>query len=396
MTLLVVVLARCLGDSGYGAFAATTSLAGFVATFCGLGAGPLHVREVSLGKANYRVSLDRLTRLVVYTAPALIGITLIAAWALLPGDIPTGDVVMLVIGEFCMVAVADASMRAMQSRERYVGMAAVICAMPAIRLAAASAVALSGHLVLHSWSLISLSTGATALTVFALIGIRRRSHSDRESQPTGEGMLAGLGFALSWASSRIHGDADKVLLARLVSSASAGHYAIAYRLTDVLTLPIIAGAERLLPHLFQQGENGFVQGVHRARHALTFGIVFALALSFIGYLAAPILPWLLGPAYATSVTIARSLALVPFSMTLWIIFRTLAATSGHQHATGFTELLGAGFNVAATTLLILRWGWMGAVAATYMTHFAMIIILSAWLLMTRKDVSHKRTVQSNV
>lgn len=383
MGALVIILARTLGDSAYGIFAASTSLAGFIAMFCGLGAGPLHVRDVSQGRLDNSVSLDRLARIIGYTSVPLLVISVLAAYMLIPAKIPFQDVAMLTIGEFCTVTASDTGLRIMQAKERYWGMVAATCTLPAIRLAAAIGFAISGSLSLHYWSLISISTGITGLGLILVSSVNLRAKHSGHRHISAKDMLGGVGFALSWASSRVHGDADKVLLARLASPATAGQYSIAYRLTDVLTLPIVAGVEGMLPKLFKQGKEGIGVALYKARLALLVGLLAAGTLSAVDYCVAPLLVWLLGPVYQHSVGMARALALVPLSMAMWTMLKTLAATSGHHQAMGAVELVGAAFNILVTTALVWAWSWKGAVIATYATHGFMVTILVIYLWITQ-------------
>jgi len=92
------------------------------------------------------------------------------------------------------------------------------------------------------------------------------------------------------------------------------------------------------------------------------------------------------------VPIARALALVPLTMTCWVIVRTLAATSGHERSAGAIELAGALFNVTVTTALVAGWSWRGAVAATYLTQLVMMIgyvIYLAWRAKVGRLQRHK-------
>jgi O-antigen/teichoic acid export membrane protein len=182
----------------------------------------------------------------------------------------------------------------------------------------------------------------------------------------------------------VHGDADKVVLTRLISPTITGQYTIAYRLTDVLTLPIVAGAERLLPRLFKIGAERSTESRADLLKMTIVGVVLAIALSSVTYAIAPMLPWIFGPGFQASVDMARALSLVPVSMTLWVMVRSYAGTNGFEHAMGLFELFGAGFNVAASLLLVMRFGWSGAVIATYITHISMALTLTLWIVYRSK------------
>ncbi|AND71083.1 hypothetical protein ATSB10_36290 [Dyella thiooxydans] len=212
------------------------------------------------------------------------------------------------------------------------------------------------------------------------------SRDDVASGAKPEKAFGAIGFAIASASSRVHGDADKVVLTRLASPTVTGQYTVAYRLTDVLTLPVVAGAERLLPRLFKIGAERSTESHADLLKMSIAGASLALTLSAITYAVAPLLPWVFGAEFQASVNMARALSFVPASMTLWVMVRSYAGTNGFEHAMGLFELFGAGFNVAASLLLVMRFGWSGAVMATYLTHLSMASTLTLWIAYRRKFI----------
>lgn len=372
LSVLIVLLARALGPSDFGGYAAAASVASFFSMFSGLGAGPLHVRDVAHAKLSYATSFNHTVHRVGWTLPPLIAAAMVCAWFVVPHNVAPLAILFIVVGETMNYAGSDLAVRILQAREHYTAMTAAACATPLVRIVAAAVLATAGILDLASWALVSLVTGA--ITCAAIFGAWMwKMHGNLRSRVSlFQDSIAGLGFAVAIAASRVHGDADKVVLARLVSTTTAGTYTVAYRLTDIFLLPINAGVERLLPILFRQGKHGLRQSMRASATKIGAVLVFALALSGCVYMAASLLPWILGKNYLEAVPIAHALTAVPFTLTCWITLRTLAATAGYERSTGIFELAGALFNVGASILLVMSWGWMGAVAATYLTHIAMI------------------------
>lgn len=372
LSILVVLLARALGPSDFGGYAAAASLASFFAMFSGFGAGPLHVRDVAHAKLPYAESLNRTLIWIAASLPLLAAASLACAWFVIPHNVKPLAITLIVLGELLFYATIDIAMRIMQALERYGSMVFVVCFLPALRVAIAALLVLTGTLGLMSWAWVSFSTGALAcVAVFGAWAWRLRGNL-RTRLPLFQDGLSGLGFAVATASSRVHGDADKVVLARLASTATAGVYTLAYRLVDVFLLPVSAGVERLLPVLFRQGQHGLRHALRASAGKIALTLMAASALCAGVYLAASLLPLILGDSYRDTVPIAHALSAVPLTMTCWIVIRTLAATSGYERATGAVELAGALFNVGATIVLVLGWDWRGAVAATYLTHLAMV------------------------
>lgn len=380
LSALLVLLARALGPSDFGGYAAAASLASFFSMFSGLGAGPLHVRDVAHGRLAYEASLNLTMHRVGWTFLPLNIVAMLCAWLVVPHNVAPVAVVIIVLGETMNYAGSDLAVRILQARERYAEMTLVVCATPLLRIVVAAAMTVAGILNLFSWALVSLATGVLiCMTVFAAWARRMRGNLDSPVALFHDS-FAGLGFAVATAASRVHGDADKVVLARLVSTATAGTYTVAYRLTDIFLLPINAGVERLLPVLFRQGRHGLRKSIRNSATRISFVLAFALGLSACVYFAAPLLPWILGRPYLEAVPIAHALSAVPFTLSCWIILRTLAATAGYERSTGIFELAGALFNIAASIALAMAWSWRGAVAATYLTHIAMMAAFGTYVV----------------
>ncbi|HET6807307.1 MAG TPA: hypothetical protein VFH59_17875 [Frateuria sp.] len=382
---LMVLLARSFGNSLYGGYATAASIGGFLSTFSGLGAGPLHVREVALGEHVFKVSFDRMVRRTIRTTPILLALTALLTWILIPGTLPVGSLCLLALGEHLSAVASDTWMRSMQSRERFPGMGIAVCAIPLAKILLGGAILWSGRLSLEAWAWASFWTGGCAFAVVCLFGLATSASTDHAtvgSEPANS--FGAIGFAIASASSRVHGDADKVVLTRLASPTITGQYTIAYRLTDVLTLPIVAGAERLLPKLFKIGAETSAESRTYLIKMTVAGVVLGTTLSAATYALSPLLPWVFGPGFQASVNMAHALCLVPASMTLWVMVRSYAGTNGFEHAMGLFELFGAGLNVAASLLLVLHFGWLGAVMATYFTHLSMAFTLTLWMLYRRK------------
>ena len=380
-SVLVVLLARAFGPSAFGGYAVAVSLASFIATFTGMGAGALHVRDVAQGRRTYQENLDLVVGRVLLWLLPLSLVALGCAWLLVPHNISPVAIALIILGELMYYVGAELAVRILQARERYVSMAVALSALSVLRVAIAVPLLLDHSLDLATWAWVSFTTGAIFCCILFGTWTFRRLANSRTRIPLFQESFSGLGFAVANASARVHGDADKVILARMVSTTMAGIYTPAYRLVDVFLLPISAGVEWLLPALFRQGQRGLGHSLQSSAGKIALTILYALALCAGVYATSLALPPLLGRAYTETVPIAQALAFVPLTMTCWMIVRTLAATSGHERSAGAVELAGAVFNVAVTIALVAVWSWRGAVAATYLTQLAMVAgyaIYLAW------------------
>lgn len=380
--LLVVLLARTLGPAEYGLVVAITSVTGIFALFTGIGANALHLRELSLERAEPRRSFAIAVRRNIYTFVPLMLMAVASVWLLYGSQTNATTAILLVGADFVGLSASDLMQRNLQGRRRYGDMAVYMCLLPGTRVAAVALMMLLGQSPgIHGWSVIAIASAMLpALTV-----AWRARHRTAVTGHDGFQWREGLGFALAAGSTRVHADADKAVVAKLSSLGDAAQYSLAYRLFDVLMLPILSFIEWRLPSLFHSG--GSHRGIELLRSNKTFIAVIGGGAVLIAGLSIPVallLPLALGSGYDQVATMAHWLALLPLTSALWWILRTLLSTSGEQTMSGSIELGGAIFNVVATLAMVAGMGWKGAVIATYTTH-ACMSLAALWHLLRGRN-----------
>lgn len=371
---LTILVARLLSKADYGASVAITGASGFFAVWAGLGASVLHLRDVATSPTNWHVSFARRYRRVMLWQLPLIVLSSALSWLVTEGKIDLFTLILLSAGEILGTPTAEFLTRTYQGRSRYVAMTVMMCLLPMARLAIFGAQIWgsgSGAIELRSWG-ITVFTSGLAFSV-AAFAMAHRWRVDSKNTLLERNSLSGAAFAVSAASNRIHSDADKVILARLSTMELAGEYSLAYRLVDMLLIPVISLIEWSARVMFVHGQRG-VRYAMRAlwrRWAMVIGL--SILASAIAYLIAPLLPLLFGARYVGAVEVARWLSLLPFTTACWASVRTLSATSGREKAAASVEVAGALVNIGLCMALISAWDWRGAILATYITHLVMSV-----------------------
>lgn len=380
---LTIVLARFLGRSDYGLFVAVASITGLFSVLAGLGASALHLRDASIDSSTWRSNFVLHHRRISKSQIPLALISIGATWLVVRGDVQWMILVALVLGDILGIPASELLMRSYQGRGRYIPMALVMCSLPAIRFSAlVSLLVLDAPIRLSSWAWISLTSGASMVAITSWFSWKSAGLRQRHTQRPG-GTPSGLGFALSAASTRIHADADKAIIARLSSPGMAGDYSLAYRLVDVLLLPIYGMLEWSVRSLFRSGQKGFRVSFECAWKRWAVLMLMALISSLATYLLAPVLPVVFGPQYIEAVAMGHWLCFLPVTTASWMILRSTAATSGYQSAVGAVELFGTAITVALGVVLVSLHGWRGAVLATYLTQVIMIFSLPVFVFLNR-------------
>jgi O-antigen/teichoic acid export membrane protein len=240
------------------------------------------------------------------------------------------------------------------------------------------------HPTAHFWARIYwLATLAVALVSALVVTVQLGLPRFRRIRA--RDLSEGLSFSVSGSSISVYNDIDKTFLVGLGQNGAAGIYSAAYRVVDATTMPIYSVYAAAAPRFFRVGagaEGAAVAAAFARRtlaRTLPYAVLAALAIGF----AAPLAPVAFGPSFQESVAALRWLCLLPVFRALhcgWGSAITGAASQWNRTATQFGA---AALNVALNFLLIPRWSWRGAAAASLITDGALALAsycVLAWLV----------------
>jgi O-antigen/teichoic acid export membrane protein len=206
----------------------------------------------------------------------------------------------------------------------------------------------------------------------------------------------GAQFATTLASQSIYGDIDKTMLARLSTVESAAIYAVAYRFIDAATVPVGSLAEATYPEFFRKGMHGvastFAFARRIIRHSMVYGVVTAAAL----FLAAGMVPAIMGQAYAESALALRWLCLLPLLKSAHSFLTDTLTGAGYQWQRSLLDLAMAVFNVLLNLWIIRAYAWRGAAWSNVITEALFIVLLYAairWYLRRERAAGRARAAQ---
>ncbi len=377
-----LIVARVLGIEAYGAYVAVLALAGSLGSFVGFGVSVLMLRDTARDADAFTAAWGRALAALALTAPVLWFAYGLIAWVALPGDIPWAVVAWIGVAELIFAPIALVAIQAYQGHER-IGRAARLVLAPVVpRLAAALLlIPLALWLVpgarLQAWAALYVLAAALA-AAYALWLVHRDLGVDLRPiwADLGQSMREGWTFAVSGSALKLYADIDKTLLARLATLKAAGAYSAAYRVTDMAMVPLHSLLAAAVPRFFRAGE----QGVHHAgRYALRLfplPLAYTAAIGGLFYFIAGWLPWVLGPSFAPAVEALRWLAWLPLISLPRLFMQTTLIGGDRQGMLAAVLGVGAALNILLNLWAIPRWGWQGAVGATYATE----IVISGWMM----------------
>jgi len=373
---LFVAVARTLGPEGYGKFVAVLSVMTFFQPLVGLGGIALLLRDTARNPELFPIYFARALFFISITAPFLLASALLVAMLILPKSMPGSLMISLALSELVCVPLMSFAARAYQAFERMDRMGEAYTFLIIVRLIG-FAIMFLAHPSVNSetWGLYYLGASIVGSAVAVGMASNELGLPRWNAEKGLKALRDGFYFALGGGASRIHDEIDKTLLARLDHPRTAGIYSAGYRAIDIMILPLSALLESSQARFFRAGEHGPGAAGTYGLKLLPLPLTYAVLGGLLLYLFSPLIANILGSDYAESVNVARCLAAIPAIVLLRVLVATVAGASGLHRVSGLFHSLGAFSNIAMNIWLIPRYGWGGAVVATYCSEILMALAI---------------------
>ncbi|WP_287599428.1 oligosaccharide flippase family protein [Thermomonas sp.] len=365
----VILLARTLTTQTYGAFVAVVAVAGFATPLAGMGLANMVLRNVARDPQAAPWYLERARSTWAWTLLPLAGITIGIALLLIPKGLPVVAMGAAVIGELLATSLTELAGRYRQAQHRHHAYGAINAGLPLSRLLALGLlVLLAGKVDIAS---VLWAYAAASLAYLGLLWPVVRPAKPTPTTLPAEAMsvTSGLPFSASALAMRLQGEFNKPVLAH-AGFGLAGTYNIAQRAVDMASLPLLALQEALWPKLYAQA-NPLPQ-LRRTGAAL---LLLAAAVGALIWVAAPLLPVVVGKAHEGSIRVLRMLAWLPLLQAGRSLLNFHAIHHGRMHHISWACMVGGGTSVLAVALLVPGHGMAGAVIASYIAEITMSLVL---------------------
>lgn len=356
-----IEIARSLGTSNYGAFISVVALVGIAYPFGALGGGNLLVKNVARDKTLFAPYWGRALVTTAVCSSVLLVVVLCIAHFVLPGSIPLRLVLLVAGADLVGLNIIGISGQAFQAFERLNWTATINALISASRLTGALIlIGIHSHPSALQWGYVYFySTSAVAVTAWLLV--RAKLGAPRFTWPhSAAEMREGFYFSSSLSAQTIYNDIDKTMLARLSTLDATGIYGAAYRLIDVSCAPISALLYSTYPNFFRAGAKGIVSSFRYAKPFLLRALSYSSVICVIILLTAGIVPYILGPQYASTTEALRWLAPLPVLRGLHYFLSDSLTGAGHQGVRTAIQAGVAAFNVLINLWIIPAYSWRGA------------------------------------
>lgn len=376
-----VLIARALGPSNYGAFAAIVALAGVLSPFSGLGTSNLFIKNVRSGKRSPELCWGN--GLMATAASGLAFSALVFGIDIVFRlRIPLGVVAGVCCSDLVLLRVTELAMFGFGAVDRMKENAIQAVISSALRLAAIALLLPFGHRVtlsMWTWAYLLATAVSTAYAVyrahrqwgrpcFSLVSLR-------------EDVREGIYFSIGTAAATIYNDIDKVMLGK-VSFAAVGVYAAAYRIIDVSMTPVRAMVSAAYPRFFRLGVDGIRPTYTYARAQIGRACVYSLVLGPALWFGAPLLPRIVGASYVEAVPALRWLALLPLLRSVHSFLADSLSGAGLQGLRSAIQVGVALVNFGLNLIILPKYGWLGAAWTSLASDALLLLIL--WIAVHHK------------
>jgi O-antigen/teichoic acid export membrane protein len=369
-----VLLARVLGVQQYGVFVGAFAFVSIAVSYSSLGSGLLFMQYVSTKPENFAVYWGNILLSTLGAGTLITALLYVVAPHLLNPE--SAAVTLLVaLGECICRQIVTCVGQIFQTFENLRMTAAVSQLTNLLRLIAVIGLAVTiHHASAWQWALASLVVSVLAAIACSALIIARFGLPHFKPQILFKRLGEGLNFSLAGSTQSIYNDIDKAMLSHYGMNIANGIYTLAYRIVDLATIPITALDSAALPRFFRQRPQGMASVKHLSARLTWRATLIGALVSMCGFLAAPLIPLIVGKGFAESVLAFRWLCLIPVFRGVHQLTGSAVTGLGFQKYRTIAQFSAAALNFLLNLWLIPRYGWLGAAWSSLATDGSLAIV----------------------
>jgi O-antigen/teichoic acid export membrane protein len=376
-----IMLARLLGAAEYGVFIGAFAFTGLVSQYSSLGSGTVLLRYVSEDRKTFPFYWGN-----ILVSTAVMGAILVAALCCLAPYLLNADSAALVflagISNCLFATLTEQSGRVFQCFQKMRATATLNLLTNLMRVLAVSGMLWKlHHATAREWAVASTAVSACASGIaVGTVWMSFRGPRFALGVFTKRG-LEGFGYSFASSTVSVYNDVDKTMLSHYGMNTANGIYSMAYRVVEMATIPIYSIREAALPRLFQHGRAGIADASVLSYRLLKRALPLSFLVAVATFLAAPLIPRLIGSGFTESVVALRWLCVIPVFRCVHIMIGSVLTGAGFQTYRTIAQVTAAVLNLGINLWAIPRFGWLGAAWASLVTDGALCILTWAILHM---------------
>lgn len=382
-----ILLARLLGVREYGVFVGALAFVSLAMPYSGLGSGLVFMQHLSSEADNFAAYWGNVLLSTLCAGILITWLLDLIAPHLLNAE-SASIVLLIALGECLCRQLVVCIGQIFQAFEQMRMTAMMALLTSALRLLAVAALTVVMHrATAWQWALASLLVSLLAAIAGSALVILRRGLPRFVPRLMIARLGEGLNFSLAGSTQFAYNDIDKTMLSHYGMNVANGIYTVAYRIVDFATVPVTALDAAALPRFFRKSHEGTaaVRGLS-TRLAWRAALVGALTAGLV-FVAAPLIPYIVGKGFSESVAAFRWLCLIPAFRGVHQLTGSAITGMGFQRYRTMVQLGAAALNFVLNLWLIHRYGWLGAAWASLATDGSLAVANWTVLKCLRNTVS---------
>ncbi|MCR8641093.1 oligosaccharide flippase family protein [Paenibacillus sp. N1-5-1-14] len=387
-----IIIARVLGPQGFGAFVGVVSLMAILSQFTGLGTGLLMIKHVARDQTSFPVFWGNALAVTIASGLIMIGLSLGIAHLVFPTTISLSLVLVIAFSDLLFLPLLDLSTLAFQSFEKMFWTSQLQVVMSVLRMIfALFLLFFDAQPLPEDWGILYLIGTIVSAAIGFIMVTFKLGLPDLNLSRYYKEAKDGLYLCLSQLAQSIFNDADKSMMPRLSSVEAAGIYTSAYRIIDVSFTPIRSLLAASMSRMFKYGEAG-IEGVWSfARKIILIGCALGAVTGVFLYFIAPVMTYILGSSYQSSIFAIQWLAVIPLFKAINYFAADMLTGSGYQGRRSFIQFTVGFISIVMNLILIPKFSWHGAVFMNIAANFLLAIGLWGAVINLRKQERRKPT-----
>jgi len=328
--LTLVLVTRLLGPATYGSYMAAASLAVILGLLPNLGAGYVLMARAARDGADAIENWRYGWPLSLSVGSLLtLGFPFVAS-AVTEGSLPLVDLALIGAAELLVTPLTLLLSFVLQARNRVAAGQMLLWIPMALRAVAAFiCIIFFAQTPLHTFVILQAAAALLGLGL-ALVATHRVAPLQwRPRRPSRDEWRSGAAYAAMHIVAANPTELDKIISPALLGAHAAGIYSATSRVMNAVVMPVVGMLVASQPRLFRHGAAPTQEGQRLVgllgRISFGWGLLSAAALA----LGAPLLPYLLGNAFAETAATLPWVAMASPFMALRMAAGTVLVASGH-------------------------------------------------------------------
>ncbi|BAZ43950.1 polysaccharide biosynthesis family protein [Chondrocystis sp. NIES-4102] len=359
------IIVRILGKENYGSFVGIAALAGLIFPFANLGSADVLIQQVSRDKKVFYTYWGN-TLIIVFVASLLLTIVAYCISLLFfPAQIDWRAILAILLADLTGLSIFVASAKAFVSYSLLKNSSLLQIISTVNKLIAAIVLAVYfNQPSLWQWAYLYLLS-AVVTAIIGIIWVNKTLGKPQLDLKNISPIVAeGVYFSIGESAYNINSNIDKTMLTSMATLEATGIYGAAYRLVEVVGIPIFAILSASYPKFFELGQTGIAACLGLVKKILPFAVIYGI-FALIGFITfAPRITWLLGDEYQSAIAAVRWLAPIPIIGSFQLLLADTLTGAGFQKTRSAIQVTTACTNVLLNLWLIPIYSWRGAAWAT--------------------------------